>query len=371
MSKKEKKVEEKATEIVDELGKYTDEKVGKLEKKIDKMSDILEKFSKQKVEEGGKGKLYSPDISKSDVEKMDWKEKGFHYIQGVLKNDERKLKLLSTDVDARGGYLVPEEYRLEVMKRSMDASVIRPRAQVIPMQHNTLNLNAEDTKPTVYITTEGASKNTTSATFARTQLSLKKLAAIQPVTDELLEDSGIALMDYLTTQLAEAIAEREDWLFMNGNGTTEPAGIDSYTYTTVDAGGDLGWQDLVSAKFTLPQGYRNNAVWIAHSVRIAQLNNLADDNNRPLLVDIEGGTKQTLLGYPVLEHNNMDQSKMFFGDLGRFVIGEKPGMKFDISNEGVIGGSSLFEQDGTALRVVKRLDSAMPLTEAFVEIENV
>ncbi len=366
--KKEKKVEDKASEIVEEFEKYTDEKVGKIEEKMDQ---LLESFSKRKVEEGGKNKLYSPSITKSDVEKMGWKEKGFHYIQAIIRNDENRLKVLSTDRDPNMGYLVPEEYRLEVMKRSMDASIIRPRATVIPMAHNTLNLNYEDTRPATYWTAEGATKTTTSAKIGRAQLSLNKMATIMLITDELLEDSGINLMDYVTNLLAEAIAEEEDNVFMNGTGTTQPNGIDSYTFTTVDAGGNVGWQDLVDAKFSLPQAYRNNAVWIAHRRTIALLNNMADDNNRPLLVDIEGGTKTVALGLPVLEHNNMDQSKIFLGDLKRFIIGEKSGMKFDTTNTATVGDHSNFERDTTSLRVVKRVDSVLPLTEAFVEIENV
>lgn len=367
--KKDEKIEEKAKGIVNEFEKYTDDKIGKLEEKMDK---VLSQFSKEKQEEGGKGKLYSPEINKSDVEAMGWEEKGFHYLRGILTNDKQKLEVLSEGEDADGGYLVPEEYRLEVMKRSNDASVIRPRAQVIPMGSNTLNLNYEDTRPDVFITSEGASKTTTSSTFGRTQLTLKKLAAIMQMTDELKDDSGIGIMDYLTTQLAEAIARKEDELFMSGNGTTEPAGIDDYAgIPTVDAGGTLTYQTLVDAKYELPQGYRNNAVWICHRTVLAELNKLADDNNRPLLVNVQGGTSETLLGYPVLEHNNMDQSKIFFGDLGRYVIGDGGSMKIDTSMHATVGNSNSFEEDKTALRVVKRIDGALPLTEAFVEVQDV
>jgi len=370
MSKDKDKVEEKANEIVDELGKYTDEKVGKLESKMDKMAEMLEKYGKEKEEE--KGKLYSPSFKKSDVQKMGWKEKGFHFLRSVVYGKEEQAKLLTGTDDASGGYLVPEEYLAEIMTRSRDRAVIKQRARVIPMTSPTLNLSTEYGNPDVFYTAEGATKTTTSATVDRTTLNLKKLAAIIRVTDELQDDANVDIIDYVTDRLVDAVVEKEEEMFITGTGTTMPKGLNHYALESVDAGGDLVFGDIVDAKFKLSQRYRNNAVWIAHKDVIAEIQQLTDDSDRPLILSNMGeATSEVLLGSPILENNNVPTDKIFFGDLSYYVIGEGREMRIDSTNTGVVGGQSDWERDTTSLRIVKRHDAALPLTEAFVEIENV
>jgi len=371
MSEKEKKEKKPEEEEAKKIADSIEEKVGKL---IDaKFGEVLDKQLEKHTRTGadGKKKLYSSKLSKDEVDKMDWKAKGAHFVSAIAHNDREKLDVLTEGTDEEGGFLVPEEYRQEIVKRAYDVAQIRPRARKIPMATDTLNIPTADTGPKVYWTAESAAKTTTSAQFGQFTLSALKMAAVMVVTDELSDDSTPNVIEYLTDEFANVIAEEEDRVFTSGNGTTEPAGLDSYTLTTVDAGSNLDYTHFVDAVTTLKQAYRSNSVWICHRETLADIYKLQDDNGRPLILNLNAKENPTILGRPVLEVNGMDTSKIFLGDLSKYVIGDRSGMTMRTSQDAVIADRSMFQHDETAIRVVKRLDAGLPLTEAFVEIENV
>ena len=362
-----KKVSKKAKDIVSGL----DSKLDKLlDAKLDEKFDAsMDKIGTKLENEQGK-KLYT-GFTKADVKKMTWQEKGFQFINALAHNDKEKLDGLTEGTPADGGYLVPDEFRAEIIKKLHDTAVIRPRARVIPMSSDTLKIPTTDSSVKTYWTAEAASKTTTSAQFDEFELSILKLAAVMVASDELLEDSSVGVIEYLTEEFANAIAIEEDRVFTSGNGTTEPAGLDSYTLTTVDAGGALAYGHFVDAWTTLKQGYRANSVWIAHSQVIAEIFKLQDGNARPLILDIPSKPNPVLMGRPILECNSMDTTKIFFGDLGKYIIGDKGEMRMATSNEAYVASTSMFQTDQTAIRVVKRMDAGLPQTEAFVEMQNV
>jgi HK97 family phage major capsid protein len=373
MSKKEKK-DEKEEVQEDKAKEITDGIEDKIDKLIDaKLGETLDKQLEKHTRTGadGKNKIYSSKLSKSDVDKMDWKEKGAHFVSAIARGDREKLDALSEGTDAEGGYLVPEEYRQEIVKRAYDQAMIRPRARVIPMSTDTLNMPTSDSGPKVYWTAEAASKTTTSAQFGQFTLTALKMAAIMVTSDELNEDSTPNVIEYLTDEFASVIAEEEDKVFTSGNGSTEPAGLDSYSLGTIDAGGDVKYDHFVDAIYALKQAYRQNAVWICHQQVLAEIQKLQDDNGRPLLLNLNAKENPMILGRPVLEVNSMDTTKIFVGDLSKYIIGDRSGMTMRTSQDAYVGSTSMFQTDQTAIRVVKRLDAGLPQTEAFKEIQNV
>src|SRR3990167_3141196 len=53
-----------------------------------------------------------------------------------------KIKALGEGAGDQGGFLVPEEYRAELLKLSLEQALVRPRARVIPMARETLRFTA-------------------------------------------------------------------------------------------------------------------------------------------------------------------------------------------------------------------------------------
>src|SRR5262249_32368160 len=106
--------------------------------------------------------------------------------------------VFGTDVPSDGGFLVPEQFRSDLLMMSLESAVIRPRATVIPMGSQTLALPAVD--DTSHATTvfggiqtywvdESTAPTETSAKFAQVKLDAKKLMGYCTVPSELPADA--------------------------------------------------------------------------------------------------------------------------------------------------------------------------------------
>src|SRR3990167_3285808 len=211
---------------------------------------VLEKFVKDQgfdkpvrrlpaSDDAAKGKT-DPDAVGADLNGK-FKSAGEFYQRawhGTITRSgiDARLKALNESEGAEGGFLVPEEFRAELLRISLETALVRPRARVIPMGRQTLAVPAirdASHATTVYggVTVnwaaEGAdiSSNTNQPTFAQARLDAKKLTAYTVVSNELLADSAIALEATLNPMFAEAIAYFEDDAFIAGSGAGQPLGV--------------------------------------------------------------------------------------------------------------------------------------------------
>lgn len=134
---------------------------------------------------------------------------------------------------AQGGYLVPVEFASTLLEKSLEMSIVRGRAAIQPMKSNRITIAADVDADhssnyfggiTIYRPGEGGQKTPKNPTFGQIALTLHKLTGLCHVSDELLEDSAIALEANLTRKFSTAIAFVEDDDFLNGTGVNQPAG---------------------------------------------------------------------------------------------------------------------------------------------------
>ena len=103
-----------------------------------------------------------------------------------------------------GGFLVPEEFRPDLMQIPIEASVIRPRAFTIPMASSTLRIPAiRDTSHASNLfggvsaswgsEGEDISSATNQPAFGQVRLDAHKLTGYTVLSNELVQDSAIAV----------------------------------------------------------------------------------------------------------------------------------------------------------------------------------
>ena len=151
---------------------------------------------------------------------------------GIDHRLERRLKAAgaSEGVNADGGYAVPIEFSQNVFNDILGEDSLFNRCFLIPMTSSSIKLPALNYTAqgsfgvTAYWTGEGASITTSKPDYRQPQLNLNKLAALVPVTSELLED-GIAIEPIITQLAADAITFTLNDAILNGNGTAKPTGI--------------------------------------------------------------------------------------------------------------------------------------------------
>ena len=292
---------------------------------------------------------------------------------GVM-NYFQKWEPLNETTAAEGGNLVPTLLYNVIVDFKEDEAIIMPRANVIDMtgmKTNELDISGIATKPRVQWVAEQGVKSTSSMTFSQQSLTPYTVAAIIPLTNQLVQDSPFNIVSLVSKALADAVTKEEDRVFVVGTGTAQPTGIDAYTFSSTACGGAVSLDHIQDAYFGLPQAYRSKAVWIMNGRTIADLAKLKDSNNRPLLLE-EGIVTDpgfpALKRRPVLEQNDMSSDKIFFGDLNYYWIGKKQPMNISIAKEATVAGYNLWERNMTAIRVEERIDGEVVNTKAFYEL---
>lgn len=167
-------------------------------------------------------------------------------ILGDPGDDPRIAKALSEAAGSAGGYLVPEDFRAEVIRRLLEGSELYPCVTVIPTKRDAgeipklttgVSMTWEDTENTAFTDSD--------PTFGQLSYSIHRMNAICRTSRELLEDSAIDLAGLLTQLFTEAVASERDRVIAVGDGSTQPQGIYSANITQSVSVSTLTYSKLV------------------------------------------------------------------------------------------------------------------------------
>ena len=279
--------------------------------------------------------------------------------------------------DSQGGYLVPEEFRAQLLRTLIEASNIRGRATVVPMATNTIRIPCvnETTHSgsthggiILYRPAEAAQKSASKPAFGQVQLTLHKLTGLIYVSDELMEDSPISIQPLLNSMFSEAFAFQNDDDFVNGTGAGMPLGVLNAPCliaqaketaqpadTIVSANIDKMWSRLH------PRSHANS-VWMANIDTYPQLAALeravgTGGSAAGLVQSMPNSPTLLLNGRPLIltEHCQTlgDQGDIMLCDWRQYLIGQKAGAS------SIAMASSIhlaFDYDETVFRFVMRYD---------------
>lgn len=253
--------------------------------------------------------------------------------------------LLGTQADL-GGFLVPDDFRAEVIRSLAQMAVVRSVARVVPTGRSSLVFPSVqgsgsiygsgytgNWKPEGYVTGGTAPTVQNQPKFGQERIPVH---AWQPdaieVTRELLEDSAAPLDSILAEVIAETLALDEDSAFLNGNGVGRPRGAMQSGVAVVNSGDAnlLKYGGLVDLFSTLPSQYRQNAKWIMASLTFGAVLKLADSQARPIFTPNE--LPGTLWGKSILFSEFMpaiaaNAEPIILGDWRHYVIADRQDLR--------------------------------------------
>lgn len=257
------------------------------------------------------------------------------FLVAVKRRDHKRIEqvygvkaLTTTDANA-GGALVPPEYNARLLQQ---ARAIDPFAQLgangpleIPMESRTLQLPILDysvapaTGATAHVAgmatywvEEGGTVQETEPKTRLLTLTAHKLAAYVPASNELVEDSAMALEELLTNLFARAYVSRKVHAFLRGTGVGQPRGVLNHP-ATIGVTRGTGTQiydpdDLLYMLARLAPECQQRAVWFAHPFARRYLATVKiDGGDAYAWGDIRTGLPDTLLGRPVYYVDFMPQ----------------------------------------------------------------
>ena len=263
-------------------------------------------------------------------------------------------KTLTEGTDSAGGFLVPEDYQTEIIKKMATMATIRARARVAttgrdlakwPKVHYTTD---DKYSSAVRLTWTGEAPSTSTAhrvtdpVFGLYSIPVHTAMASMPVSNDLLEDAAFDILGISSDLLAEAFTLDENNAFINGSGVGRPMGI----LTQVDGDGPasvasgsaatLTADGLVDLAYSQPSQYEPGSVWVMGKSTEKVVRKLKDSNNNYLWpiwpqAGNFGPAPRELLGFPVLRDEFMpavaaNAYPIIFGDLRGYLILDRVGL---------------------------------------------
>jgi len=339
--------------------------------------------------------LYNPKAMGAKVDR-EFDNSG-EYFQTIWHQTQRDAHLqaklgrlrnaFSSTVPSEGGFLIPETLRAEILSVSLETSIVRPRARVIPMDSLRVPIPAIDSTSNVssvyggivgYWTEEAAALTASSASFSRVVLDAKKLTAYAEFPNELISDSVTSFQAFIDQIFPEALGFYEDAAFISGSGVGEPLGfLNAAAAVSVAAEsgqptGTIVWENIVKMYARMLPSSLGRAVWIASIDTFPELATMAlsvgTGGSAVWLNNGVQGPPMTILGRPVIfteKTNTLGTSgDINFVDLGFYLIGDRQVMSATSTPH------YKFANDMTAFRIVERVDGRPWMNSAITPKNN-
>ena len=276
-----------------------------------------------------------------------------------------------------GGFAIPPEFGNSIFTLSLADQAFLPLTDEVNVAGNSMAFPKDETTPwgangiRAYWQGEASQAQATKPVLGLNSLRLKKLMALVPVSDEMLDDSS-ALASYLPSKIASSIRWKTNEAILFGSGGGLPAGaLNSGAVVTVakDAGQatkTLSALNLANMIARLPEGSFPNAVWIINNDVLPSLFTLTL-GNYPIYLPggatvggIQTSPYGTLLGRPVM----VSQHANTFSSAGDVILVDLSYYQTITKASGMETATSMhlyFDADATAFRTTFRMDGQSKL----------
>lgn len=305
----------------------------KVKEELDKMETETKKIETPTIE-----------VTRNEPE---WKSAG-EFLGAVVKAgrggriDERLAKSTGQDevTPADGGYTVTTDLAKYITQQASLASVIEQKCSHLEIGANYTGIKIPQVNETtrsvttlyggvrVYCVAEGIAKTPFKQAYTQKDIQLKKLCAVNYVTDELLQDNT-ALEGFIRMNVGKAFAWTKDNEIINGTLTAATAIVNNAATAEQAFAGDHPTAAEISRMFTKNIN-RARAEWYMSVDQYGELIALNSTGVLPLVQpNYNISPAGTLLGRPinVIEQAGIatDESSFMFLDLSDYlVIGKGP-----------------------------------------------
>jgi len=292
-----------------------------------------------------------------------------------------------------GGALIPPEFAGEIIELLRSRAVVRMAGpRVLPMNSGTLTIRKQTAGSNSSYVGESQNITKTEPTSGQIVLTSKKLAAIVPISNDLLTFSaGDTADQFVRDDLVMELAVREDQAFIRDNGLSDtPKGLRYWapsgnvtasagtSATNIETDFKVMVNDLEQADVRMIK-----PVWFMAPRSKNHLRNLRDANGNLIYPEIRT-TNPTLYGWPVLTTTNIpvnlgggsNETELYLVDMADVIIGEATDLEIAVDGSASYidtGGSlvSAFSRDETLMRAIARHDLAVRHEESVSVINAV
>jgi HK97 family phage major capsid protein len=274
-----------------------------------------------------------------------------------------------------GGFAVPPTYGNEIWQMSLEEDAFLPLTDNMPIGGNSMVFPSDETTPwgtdgvRAYWEGEAEAANATKPKLNPNSMRLKKLMALVPMSDELLQDAP-ALSSYLMRKVGESIRYKTNDAIINGNGVGRPMGMSvAASLVTQAKEGSQVADTIVAANITKMFSRLINpgrGYWLINPDAYPQLP-LLTIGDQPMYVGpngLQNASGGTLLGRPVI----LTDTCQTLGNLGDIAFANFGMYRTLTKTSGLETATSMhlyFDAAATAFRAVFRIDGQPVLKSAI------
>lgn len=290
---------------------------------------------------------------------------------------EIKTTLVEGSLDL-GGYLVPEDYRTEIIKRVAGATIVRGRARVVTTTRDAVEWPRLEGGNDLYTSAVrvtwveeepiSANASLTNPTFGMLRIPIHTVMARTDLGRNLLEDSAFNMLSVMADLFGEAMAIDEDAQFLTGTGGGRPYGIlgdrsgaenvpvTGITQVVSGNASLLTADGLIDLSENIADQYKQNAVFALRRSSRQAVRKFKDGDGKYLWQNsYVAGQPPTLLGAPVTGSESLpavgaNAFPVIYGDFKGYIVGDRVGMTVER-----ITDSTLMGQNKIAIFARRRL----------------
>lgn len=245
-----------------------------------------------------------------------WKENFGLYMRrdstGAHVHKDGFQNALQTGSDPDGGYLIPTQTSQRIIQKAYESSPMRQVAFVETISGKELEVVRDEGEAGAGWVGETQDRTETNTpTIGLSKIVAHEMYASPKATQNMLEDAGINLEEWLARKVGEKFGRVEASAFLTGDGVGKPRGLLTYAAGTGNgkieqlnsgAAADFTFDGLKDTVFSLKDAYEGNASWMINRLGVRNISKLKDGEGRYIWE--MGNTKEkpgrsTLLGYPV------------------------------------------------------------------------
>jgi HK97 family phage major capsid protein len=307
---------------------------------------------------------------------------GFNQEQykDLLAKQVKAITGMSEGVNADGGFTVPVEYASTVIEFAIQQSAILSSVYRVPMKSNSAKWpRLAQTDDSFFggfafdWIDEGTTKSNHKVTFEQVTFTAHKAAALCVLTDELIEDSLINIVNYITALASRAWMYELENVVIDGSGVGQPLGISNDPVVVANAvartsAGAVSDTDLYNLEGAMNENFTNLS-WMLRRSTLTKIRSLKDTTGQPIFHENWGSFGSTptriptILSYPFHVSRNVSsighRGDIILGDLSHYMLAMRKEMSIDVSPY------PYFTTDETVLRFVARIDGKPGTPYAF------
>jgi HK97 family phage major capsid protein len=316
-------------------------------------------------------------------------EKAAAFVKKEWK-DEEMAKALEASSATAGGVLVPAEFSTEIIELLRERAIFRSLGpRIIPMPTGSMTIPKITGGTAASYIGENQNLPNTQPTFGQVKLSWKKMAALTPISNDLLRFDVVDADAIVRDDLVAGMAWREDQAFIRDDGTEfAPTGVFYQSLAanrvamTATPDLDKVTADLANAILRLRNANVRmiSPVWIL-APRVEMCLKTIRDGNGNLVFAAEMATGR-LFGIPYgsstvipINLGGGTESEVYLLDMADVIIGEANTLEVDASNVAAYhDGSNVvaaFSLDQTVIKVLAHHDLAVRHPESITIITGV